>query len=409
MPRIVVERGNDKGVSVDLEKARFPLTVGRLKSCTLVLTDTLVSRTHFQIVREDGRYLIADMQSHNGTFVNGNKISGSTELHEGATIRAGETLFLFRSGMQHDEGEHAGKRVDGYQLITRIGVGGMGEVYKAMQLSLGRQVALKVLSPELIRDRVFVERFLSEARAAGKFNHPNVVHVHEVGEENGIYFYSMEYLGGGSVHDLVSKGRKLDPLRATDIVCQAARALEYAEKVGIVHCDIKPDNLMLTSTGEVRLADLGIAKSLNEKGKAEQSDGVFGSPNYMSPEQARGLPLDHRSDLYSLGVTYYRILLGKVPFTGKDAKTIMERVVFEEPESPRRIDGNLAPMVYTVLGKLLKKKPADRYQHAADLERDLAAAMEQIRSGVRSASASGSQPRVSGRFKRRQSGPWGSE
>ncbi len=405
MPRIVVERGNEKGVSLNLDASEITIVVGRLKTCELVLTDHLVSRQHFKLVRKLDVFIIVDLDSHNGTFVNGEKIEKDTEtvIKIGATIRAGESLFSFRSDSHNDEGALAGSKLAGYQLITRIGVGGMGEVYKAMQLSLGRTVALKLLSPDLTRDRGFVERFLSEARAAGKFNHPNVVHVHEVGEEKGAYYYSMEYLEGGSVHDQVSRGRKLDPMRATEIILQASRALEYAEKVGIVHCDIKPDNLMLTVSGEVRLADLGIAKTLNEKGKAEQSDGVFGSPNYMSPEQARGLPLDHRSDLYSLGVTYYRILLGKVPFTGKDAKRIMEKVVFDEPEPARKLDPSLAPMIYTILNKLLRKKPAERYQSATQLIQDLDTAVTQIAAGVR-ATTTGPHQRISSGVHRRRSG-----
>ena len=384
MPRIVVERGNEKGVSLNLDANTTTAIVGRLQNCNLVLTDYLVSRQHFRVTRDADRFFITDLNSHNGTFVNGIRITGDVQIHPGSTIRAGETLFSFLAGSQTAEGSLAGTKIGGYHLLERIGVGGMGEVYKAMQLSLGRTVALKLLSPELTRDTAFIERFLSEARAAGRFNHPNVIHVHEVGNENGMYFYSMEFVDGGSVQDQVSRGRKLDQQRATEIILQSARALEFAEKVGIVHCDIKPDNLMLTTDGDVRLSDLGIAKSLNEKGKAEQSDGVFGSPHYMAPEQARGLPMDHRSDLYSLGVTYYRILLGRVPFSGKDAKEIMERQVFDEPESPRRINPDLAPKAYEILGKLLRKKPIERYQTATALIAELEIALEQIQSGFKS-------------------------
>jgi serine/threonine protein kinase len=402
MPRLVVERGNEKGVSLNLDAQTPTAVVGRLQTCNLVLTDYLVSRQHFQLRRDGDRFILTDLDSHNGTFVNGVKIQGEAEIQTGSTIRAGETLFSFLAGSQTAEGSLAGQKIGGYHLLERLGVGGMGEVYKAMQLSLGRTVALKMLSPELTRDSVFVERFLSEARQAGKFNHPNVIHVHEVGEDNGLYFFSMEYVDGGSVQDQVSRGRKLESERATEIIVQAAKALEYAEKVGIVHCDIKPDNLMITAEGDVRLADLGIAKSLNEKGKAEQSDGVFGSPHYMAPEQARGLPMDHRSDLYSLGVTYYRILLGRVPFSGKDAKEIMERQVFDEPESPRRINPDLAPKIYEIVGKMLRKKPIERYQTAASLIADLQTALEQIRAGMKS-SRMAIRP-VSQRFRRRSGG-----
>jgi len=406
MPRLVVERGNEKGVSLNFDAPEKTVVIGRLKTCDLVLTDGLASRQHFTVIKTGDRFRIKDLGSHNGTFVNGDKIEEEIDLPLGATVRAGETLFSFRTDSQTSEGGLTGKKIGGYHLVARVGVGGMGEVYKAMQIALGREVALKILSPELTEDRSFVEKFLREARAAGKFNHPNVIHVHEVGEEAGTYYFSMEYVDGGSVQDLVSKGKKLEPLRATEIVLQAAMALEFAEKVGIVHCDIKPDNLMLTNSGDIRLSDLGIAKSLNEKGKAEQTDGVFGSPHFMAPEQARGLPMDHRSDLYSLGITYYRILLGKVPFSGKDAKEIMEKQVFDEPESPRRIDPNLAPMVYTILHKLLRKKAAERYQSATALIKDLETAIEQIKAGTHSTSAVHMRPPT--RFKkRRPSSFWG--
>ncbi|HEY3324052.1 MAG TPA: FHA domain-containing serine/threonine-protein kinase [Planctomycetota bacterium] len=405
MPRIVVERGNEKGVSFNLDADRSIL-IGRLNTCDMVLTDSMASRQHFRVTRRLGRFYLEDLNSHNGTFVNGERIKGEVLLKAGSTIRAGETLFSFRFDTGCEEGSLAGKRLAGYHLLSRVGVGGMGEVYRAIQTVLGREVALKILSPELTEDRSFVEKFLREARAAGRFNHPNVVQVHEVGEENGTYYYSMEFVDGGSVQDQVSRGRKLDPRRATEIILQSSRALEYAEKVGIVHCDIKPDNLMLTKGGDVRLADLGIAKMTNAKGKAEQTDGVFGSPHYMAPEQARGLPMDHRSDLYSLGVTYYRILLGRLPFTGKDAKEIMEKQVFDEPEPVRKYDPNLAPAIYTVTSKLLKKKPSERYQNAAALITDLETALQQIKGGLKGPALPQPRPLPS-RFRRRNKGFWG--
>ncbi|MBE7464602.1 MAG: protein kinase [Planctomycetes bacterium] len=382
MPRMVVERGNEKGVSLNFTEEDRAYVIGRSAQCDLILTDFLVSRTHFKIEKRKELFSISDLESHNGTLVNGMKIEKETMLCVGDTVRLGETLLSFLSDTDKSEGALAGQKIGGYHLQTRIGVGGMGEVYKATQISLGRTVALKILAPELVRDRTFVERFLSEARAAGRLNHPNVIGVHEVGEEGGVYFLSMEFVGGGSVQDLISRGRKLEPQRATEIVLQSARALEYAEKCKIIHCDIKPDNLMLTESGEVRLADLGIAKTLNDKGKADQSEGVFGSPHYMAPEQARGLPLDHRADIYSLGVTYYRMLAGKVPFTGKDAKEIMEKQVFDDPDPLERILPGQAPMIYFAVDRMMRKKPGERYQTSSTLIRDLERGIEQIRTGV---------------------------
>jgi serine/threonine protein kinase len=385
MPRIVVERGNEKGVSLNLDGADRPYTIGRGSKSDLVLTDFLVSRHHFQVEKSGDLFSITDMGSHNGTYLNGIPLQGEAMLCVGDIIRSGETLFSFLSDSQRNEGALAGQKLAGYHLLARIGIGGMGEVYKATQISLGRKVALKILAPELTADPTYVQRFLSEARAAARLNHPNIIGVHEVGEDNGIYYLSMEFIEGGSVQDLISgENKKLDSLRTTEIIVQGARALQYAEKAGIVHRDIKPDNLMLTSTGEVRLADLGIAKRLNVNGKADQAEGVFGSPHYMAPEQARGLPLDHRADLYSLGITFYRMLTGKLPFTGKDAREIMEKQVFDPPEPLHKLEPNLAPSIYYVMDRLLRKRPAERYPSATALIADLERALEEIHAGIQS-------------------------
>jgi len=382
MPRIVVERGNEKGVSLNLDGADRAFMVGRGSKSDLVLTDFLVSRNHFHVEKAGELYTISDLGSHNGTYLNGVRLQCEAMLCVGDIIRSGETLFSFLSDSQRNEGALAGQKLAGYHLLSRIGIGGMGEVYKATQISLGRKVALKILAPELTADPTYVQRFLSEAKAAARLNHPNIIGVHEVGEDNGIYYLSMEFVEGGSVQDIIAGETKEMPVpRATEIILQAARALLYAEKAKIVHRDIKPDNLMLTSSGEVRLADLGIAKRVVD-GKADQAEGVFGSPHYMAPEQARGLPLDHRADLYSLGVTYYRMLTGKLPFTGKDAREIMEKQVFDPPEPLHKLKPDLAPSIYYVMDRLLRKRPAERYPSAAALITDLERAIEEIHAGI---------------------------
>jgi len=382
MPRIVVERGNEKGVSLNLDGADRAFLVGRGSKSDLVLTDFLVSRNHFHVEKAGELYTISDLGSHNGTYLNGVRLQCEAMLCVGDIIRSGETLFSFLSDSQRNEGALAGQKLAGYHLLSRIGIGGMGEVYKATQISLGRKVALKILAPELTADPTYVQRFLSEAKAAARLNHPNIIGVHEVGEDNGIYYLSMEFVEGGSVQDIIAgETKELAVPRATEIILQAARALLYAEKAKIVHRDIKPDNLMLTSSGEVRLADLGIAKRVVD-GKADQAEGVFGSPHYMAPEQARGLPLDHRADLYSLGVTYYRMLTGKLPFTGKDAREIMEKQVFDPPEPLHKLKPDLAPSIYYVMDRLLRKRPAERYPSAAALITDLERAIEEIHAGI---------------------------
>ena len=370
MPSLVVETGNEAGASYGLAPDRDVFILGRSPRCNIVLSDLKASRQHARLEREDESLFLVDLGSHNGTIVDGKRVTERVELAAGMRVQIGETVMLLSEAAPASEGILAGRRLGGYLLLSRVGGGGMGEVYRATQLALGRAVAVKVLTQELSRDAEFIERFMTEARSAGKLTHPNVVQVHDVGEEGELFYYVMEHLGGGSVQDLVSGGRKLPVSRSIEIVLGAALALEYAEHVGIVHCDVKPDNLMLTEDGKVRLADLGIARSLAH-GKIKQIGGVLGSPHYMAPEQARGLPIDHRVDLYALGATFYRLLSGRTPFTGVDSREIMEKQVYEEPKSLRELDPDLPESVVRIVERLMRKKTTQRYQNASDLVYDL--------------------------------------
>lgn len=381
MPSIYVESGVEEGAAWGFPPGDVIFVVGRAPNCNIVITDPLVSRQHCRIERIDGRYRVVDLGSHNGVLVNEEKMpaNSSREISFGDCIRLGETGLILKETAPDDEGELAGRKLGGYQLVKRIGSGGMGEVYRAVQVALGRQVAIKILSPELTEDRTFVERFMSEARAAGRLNHQNVAQVHEVGESDGIYYYSMEYLGGGSVQDRIRGNRSMPVLEATRMVLGAARALEYAEKQGVIHCDVKPDNLMLTDDGEVRLTDLGIARTVRSAAeKVKQEGGVLGSPHYMAPEQARGEAIDHRIDIYALGATFYRMISGRTPFSGRNAREIMEKQVYEEPPGLRTINPEIPQSVCRVITRLMKKKPEKRYQTAREAAEDIALLLEEL-------------------------------
>ncbi len=381
MPSVYVSSGIEEGACYGFPPGDQVFIVGRAPNCHIVLTDPLISRQHCRIERVGPAYKVVDLGSHNGVYLNEEKLAKDSEreIKFGDSIRLGETELVLQEGAPDDEGELAGRRLGAYQLVKRIGSGGMGEVYRAVQIALGRPVAIKILSPELTEDSSFVERFMTEARAAGKLNHPNVVQVHEVGEADGIYYYSMEYLAGGSVQDQIRGGRKLTAEKAVKIVLGAAKALEYAEKQGVIHCDIKPDNLMLTEDGEVRLADLGIARTVASRGaKVKQEGGVLGSPHYMAPEQARGEAIDRRVDIYSLGATFYRLLAGRTPFTGKNAREIMEKQVYEEPPGLRSLDPNIPLEAARIAGKMMKKRPDKRYQSAREAVIDLTKLLESL-------------------------------
>jgi hypothetical protein len=373
MPLLVIERGNDKGLTVKMEPAKAYVGGRENPAAAIQLTDPMASRSHFQISSVNGSWRIKDMKSRNGTLLNDEKLKPDVEqeIKIGDKVQVGETIFSFLSDQKEETtgGGLTGKTIGGYQLMERIGRGGMGTVYRAEQISLKRIVALKVLSAKLLSDPVFVEKFVQEARAAGGLTHPNIVQVIDVGSDRGIYFFSMEYMDNGSVGDVVAKEGPVPWQRALEMMTDAAKGLIFAEKKGIIHRDIKPDNLMLTSEGAVKIGDLGLAKKTTDV--AGEGGQIFGTPHFIAPEQAQGKPIDNRADLYALGATFYRVLTGKTPFTGENVKEILLKQIQEEPKPVQDLVKDLPDEIAAVLAKLMKKKPDDRYRSAQGLAEDL--------------------------------------
>src|SRR6266567_7426089 len=208
-------------------------------------------------------------------------------------------------------------QVGDFHLTKKLGEGGMGTVFKAHQMSMDRDVALKILPRHLAKDTSYVERFYREARASAKLDHPNIVRGIAVGEDRGYHYFAMEYIDGESSDKVLESQGKLQVGDAVKIALDVARALDHAHSKGLVHRDIKPDNIMITRQGFVKLADLGLAKAADENQGLTQTGSGFGTPYYMPPEQARNAKyVDNRSDIYALGATLYHLLTGKVPFTG---------------------------------------------------------------------------------------------
>ena len=255
----------------------------------------------------------------------------------------------------------------------------MARVYRATDRVLGRIVAVKVLAPNYARDQNFVQRFRREAQAAARMNHPGVVSVYDTGSDDGIHYIVMEHVQGRSLADVLRSERKLQPERAAEIAEAVAMALSFAHAQGIVHRDIKPGNIMITPSGEVKVMDFGIARATTSGDTLTQTATVLGTATYLSPEQAQGEPVDARSDIYSLGVVLYEMLTGQPPFAGDSAVTVAYKHVREEPVLPSRLNPEVPSGLEAVTMKCLAKNPDNRYQSADEVRADL----ERIRHGQR--------------------------
>jgi serine/threonine-protein kinase len=253
--------------------------------------------------------------------------------------------------------------VDGrYRILRKIGSGGMADVYCAEDQQLGRQVALKLLYPRFAEDEQFVERFRREASSAAALQHPNVVQVFDRGEWDGTYYIAMEFLHGRNLKQVVREHGALDPALAGDLVIQILKAARFAHRRGIVHRDIKPHNVIVDDEGRAKVTDFGIARA----GASDMTEtgSIMGTAQYLSPEQAQGLPVDARSDLYSTGIVLYELLTGRPPFDAESPVTIALKQVSEEPVAPRQINPAVPPALEAVTLRALRKDPAERHQDA---------------------------------------------
>lgn len=267
----------------------------------------------------------------------------------------------------------SGKQLGDYSVLRRLGRGAMAEVYLADQQSLGRQVALKVLKKDLASDPTCVQRFRREAQAAASLIHANIVQVHEVACIDGVHFIAQEYVQGVNLQQYLARNGTLDLKLALLVIRQAAAALAKAADQKIVHRDIKPENIMITKSGEVKVADFGLARVLQLEGSVQltQAGMTMGTPLYMSPEQAEGKTLDHRSDIYSLGIACYHVLAGKPPFAGDTALAVAVQHLNKPPEPLENLRPDLPPALARIIHKMIAKSPDHRQQSARELVREL--------------------------------------
>jgi serine/threonine protein kinase len=264
-----------------------------------------------------------------------------------------------------------------YQVGELLGYGGMAEVHRGRDLRLGRDVAIKMLRTDLARDDTFQLRFRREAQNAASLNHPAIVAVYDTGEERGssgesLPYIVMEYVNGRTLKEVLAVEGRLMPRRALEIVAEICSALEFSHRHGIIHRDIKPGNVMLTQTGQIKVMDFGIARALAASGSTmTQTSAVIGTAQYLSPEQARGESVDARSDVYATGCVLYELLCGQPPFVGDSPVSVAYQHVREDARPPSLLNRDVPPAVDAVVLKALAKNPLNRYQSAAEMRADL--------------------------------------
>ena len=258
-----------------------------------------------------------------------------------------------------------------YQLLERLGAGGMSDVFRARDLMLERSVAIKVLHENYSNDTAFQQRFRQEARAAANLSHPNIVTVHDFGFDHGQLFIVMEHIPGKDLKTLLRQRGRYSVEEAIPLIVQACAGIGYAHRAGLVHCDIKPHNMIVSPDGRLKVTDFGIARALSTILPDERADVVWGSPQYFSPEQAVGEPPSPASDVYSLGVVLYEVLTGALPFTAPTSEELARLHLEMAPISPSEYVPDIPSALEQIVLKVLSKEPAARYRTADQLGRVL--------------------------------------
>lgn len=264
-----------------------------------------------------------------------------------------------------------GRQLGGrYEIIERVGGGGMAIVYKGLDILLHRNVAVKILRQQYVHDEEFIQRFRREAQAAASLSHPNVVSIYDVGQEEDTHYIVMEYIEGTTLNDLIKEKAPLQVEEAVHIACQICDALDHAHHNQIIHRDIKPHNILIGKNGRVKVTDFGIARAVTSS-TITQTGSVIGSVHYFSPEHAKGTPTGEQSDLYSLGIVMYQMLTGKLPFLGESPISVALKHLQEDVEEPRKVNPLVPQSVENVILKSLRKSTSERYRSAKDMLSDL--------------------------------------
>ena len=258
-----------------------------------------------------------------------------------------------------------------YEIISKIGVGGMADVFKGKDTLLGRIVAIKILHANFAGDEEFVSKFKREAQAAGKLNHPNIVSMYDVGFDQGYNYIVMEYVEGETLKEYIARHKMLSVDQAVKFTIAIAEGLEHAHATGIVHCDIKPHNVLITTNGRIKVTDFCIARAMNAGTTIMYTNSIMGSAHYLSPEQASGKPVSGSTDIYSLGAVLYEMLTGRVPYDGDTPISVALKHVQDRLTPPSRYNSSIPPLLESVVMKALEKKPENRFASISDMISDL--------------------------------------
>lgn len=340
---------------MSIDDSQFARLVVERKLCTA--NELELVRAEHKAMGEKGRSItLSDMLLHHGYITH-------------------SQIKRLNMAMDEDSMYRPAQQIPGFQVLSKVGQGAMAVVFKSKQLSLDRIVAIKVLPKRLSENREFVDRFYREGRAAARLNHANIVQAYDVGESGGYHYFVMEYIDGKTVYDLVTDGKPMKEADAVRIILQCAKALHHAHEQGLIHRDVKPKNLMITKAGDVKLADMGLAREMGDFVTATAEAGrAYGTPYYISPEQIRGeLSIDARADIYGLGATFYHMVTGKVPFDGTTPSAVMHKHLKDPLLPPDHINPALSSGVGEIIEVMMAKSPDERYPSMVELIDDLEA------------------------------------
>lgn len=375
MPYLVIQSGENVGKKYPLDSE---VRIGRVqknksRQAGVALSDPRVSRDHALIYGQSGGFVLKDLGSTNGTFLNNRKVNGEVYLKNGDLIRIGMHWISFRDESVNDDFE----TLDDFEIIEKIGAGGMADVYRARQKSLDRIVAVKVLPKALLaEEKSLAELFLNEARALARLDHPNVIKMLDFQSTGQATYFVTEYVDAPSLADALAR-RRFDVLDALDVMRQIGEGLKAAHRAGVIHLDLKPGNIIL-SENRAKIIDFGLAKIYTGGSAGEGESSFIGTVEYISPEQIEGKNTSPASDVYSLGIILYEMLTGAVPFRSDNTVATINKHLNDRPDPVAMTNRAVSPAVDGLVQKMLEKDPAKRYRDGAEFLE----ALESARQGV---------------------------